>query len=303
MKLLLTGAFNYSKEQLDQIKSLGCEILFIDDERVSLKVDVTEVDAVVCNCLFLYQDITDFNNLQLIQLTSAGLDRVPLDYIKEKGIRLFNAGDAYSIPMAEWAVLKILEIYKKSRYFYKAQDQHRWEKKRDLLELTARKAAIIGLGQVGGAIASRLKSFRVTITAIDIQKVESEFIDRYCTIEELDEVLGTSDIVILALPLNTETRHLIDAGRIKLMQDHSVLVNLSRGGLIDEAALVAALQAGKFRGVALDVFEEEPLPPESPLWDLERVIITPHNSYMSDRVHERLFGLIINNLKKFKPRQ
>src|SRR5690606_16220867 len=118
MKLLLTGAFKYSEEQLDSLKSLGYEILFIQDERVPLEVDVSDVDAVVCNGLFLYNDIKKFKNLKFIQLTSAGLDRVPLDYIKDQGIKIFNARGVYSVPMAEWVVLKILEIYKKSRKFY-----------------------------------------------------------------------------------------------------------------------------------------------------------------------------------------
>ena len=296
MKLLLTGAFKYSKAQLDTIRALGFEVICLEQESSPLQVDVTEVEAVVCNSLFFHQGIRQFKNLKFIQLLSAGLDRVPLEYIEQKGIRLYNAGDVYSIPMAEWAVLKILEIYKDSRHFYRAQNERRWEKKRDLLELAGKKAAIIGLGNVGQATAKRLKAFGVEITGIDIRKVESEFTDHNFMIDRLDEALKQSDIIILTLPLNEETRHLINADRLKFMDDKSVLVNLSRGGIIDEAALVSALQNGKFRGIALDVFEEEPLPPDNPLWGFDRVIITPHNSYVSDKVQERLFKLILDNL-------
>ncbi len=296
MKLLLTGAFKYSKAQLDTIRALGFEVICLEQESSPLQVDVTEVEAVVCNSLFFHQGIRQFKNLKFIQLLSAGLDRVPLEYIEQKGIRLYNAGDVYSIPMAEWAVLKILETYKDSRHFYRAQNERRWEKKRDLLELAGKKAAIIGLGNVGQATAKRLKAFGVEITGIDIRKVESEFTDHNVMIDKLAEVLKLSDIIILTLPLNEETRHLINADRLKFMDDKSVLVNLSRGGIIDEAALVSALQNGKFRGIALDVFEEEPLPPDNPLWGFDRVIITPHNSYVSDKVQERLFKLILDNL-------
>ena len=298
MKLLLTGAFPYSEAQIDQIKALGFEVFYVKDERKPLPVEVSAIEAVVCNNLFLHHDIAEFKNLKLVQLLSAGLDRVPLDYINDHNIKLFNAGDVYSFPMAEWAVLKILEIYKKSRFFYRNQEKRLWQKNRDIEELTGKKVGIIGLGNIGKAIAKRLKPFGVEITAVDIRQVEAEPVGRFRMIDELDQVLKASDIIILTLPLTEKTRHMISAERLKLMPDHSVLVNLSRGAIIDEAALIEALQAGKFRGVALDVFEEEPLPGGSPLWGFDNVIITPHNSFISDRVNERLFALVLTNLAR-----
>ena len=297
MKLLLTGAFKYSQEQLNMMHSLGYEVTFVQDERVPLDIDVSEFEAVVCNSIFLYNDITKFKNLKFIQLTSAGLDRVPLDYIKERGIKLFNAKGVYSIPMAEWVVLKILEIYKKSRKFYDNQAEHKWDKQRDLLELTDKTASIIGFGSVGYEVAKRLKAFDVKVIGVGRRKIESDLLDEYYLIEDIDQVLNKSDIVILTLPLTEETRHLIDRDKIKNMKDNSVLVNVSRGGVIDEAALIEAIQCGKFLGVALDVFEEEPISKDDLLWDLENVIITPHNSFISDKVSDRLFECIEANLR------
>lgn len=289
MKLLLTGAFKYSGEQLDRIYSLGYEILFIQDERVPLEVDVSDVDAVVCNGLFLYNDIKKFEKLKFIQLTSAGLDRVPLDYIKENKIKLFNAKGVYSIPMAEWVVLKILEIYKKSRAFYEAQRERKWDKQREIFELTNKTAAIIGFGDVGSEIAKRLKAFDVKIVGVGRREIESRFLDEFYLIDQLDEVLNKSDIVVLSLPLTKQTSRLIDGKRIKLIKDNSVLINVSRGGVLDESEIIKALNVGKFTGIALDVFEEEPLNTKSPLWDFDRVIVTPHNSFVSDKINERIF--------------
>ena len=289
MKLLLTGAFKYSQEQLNMIQSLGYEVTFVQDERVPLDIDVSEFEAVVCNSLFLYNDITRFKKLEFIQLTSAGLDRVPLDYLKEKGIKLFNAKGVYSIPMAEWVVLKILEIYKKSRVFYKNQELHKWEKQRDLLELTDKTAAIIGYGSVGTEIAKRLKAFGANVISVDRQVKEDDYVDESILIDDLDAALEKSDVIILTLPLTAETKHLINEEKIKVMKDNAVLINVSRGGIIDETALIESLKEDKFLGVALDVFEEEPLN-ESPLWDFENVIITPHNSFVSDKVNERLLN-------------
>lgn len=294
-KLLLTGAFKYNQEQLSNLEHLGYEIVFVQDERKTLNIDVSDIDAVVCNSLFLYNDIKEFKNLRTIQLTSAGLDRVPLDYINEKGIQLFNASGVYSIPMAEWAILKILEIYKKSRIFYKNQEQHKWEKQRDLLELTDKTAAIIGYGNVGTEIAKRLKAFGTNVISVDRRIKEDEYANESVLIDNLDVALVKSDIIILTLPLTDETKHLINEEKIKVMKDNAVLINVSRGGIIDEIALIESLNKDKFLGLALDVFEEEPLN-ASPLWDCENVIITPHNSFVSDKVNERLFELMIKNL-------
>lgn len=295
-KLLLTGAFKYSREQLSNLEPLGYEIVFVQDERKALNIDVSDIDSVVCNSLFVYNDIKEFKKLRTIQLTSAGLDRVPLDYINEKGIQLFNARGVYSIPMAEWAILKILEIYKKSRVFYKNQEQHKWEKQRDILELTDKTAVIIGYGNVGKEIAKRLKAFGVNVISVDRQVKEDDYVNESILIDDLDAALNKSDIIILTLPLTDETRHLINKEKIKVMKDNAALINVSRGGIIDETALIESLIEDKFLRVALDVFEEEPLN-ESPLWDLEQVIITPHNSFVSDKVNERLFELMIENLR------
>jgi phosphoglycerate dehydrogenase-like enzyme len=296
MKLLLTGALKHTKEQLVELESLGFEIIFVQDEKDPLNIDVSDIDVVICNGLFLYNDITKFKNLKLIQLTSAGMDRVPLDYIKKNGIQIFNTRGVYSIPMSEWVVLKILEIYKKSKQFYKNQQQQKWEKQRDLLELTNKNAAIIGFGSIGIEIAKRLKPFEVKIISVDIKNIKSEFVDEFFFIDDIDEVLRKSDIIVLTLPLTKETKYLVDKEKINQMKEGSVFVNVSRGAVIDEKALVKAIRKGKFLGVALDVFEEEPLNKNNPLWEFDRVIITPHNAFVSDMVNERLFELIIQNL-------
>ena len=303
MKLLLTGAFNYTEQQIKRIKDIGFEIVFVQDERKPLNIDVSDIDGVVCNSLFLHNDIKLFDKLKFIQLTSAGLDRVPLDYIENNGIKLYNAKDVYSIPMAEWVILKILEIYKKSSQFYKAQSQQKWEKQRNLLELTDKTAAIIGFGSVGLEVAKRLKGFGVNLIGVGRREITSKYIDEYYKIEKIEEVLKKSDIVILTVPHTKETTDLIDAKKLDYMKDDSILINVSRGGVLNQDELIQSLNNHKFLGVALDVFIEEPLSEESELWAFERVIVTPHNSFVSDKVNERLFEMLFQNLSThFIPR-
>src|SRR5690554_1808258 len=269
MKLLLTGAFQYTEEQISQIKSLGYEIIYVQDERKKLDIDVSDIEAVVCNGLFLYNDIKEFKNLKFIQLTSAGYDRVPMDYIQERGIQIFNAKGVYSVPMAEWVILKILEIYKKSRKFYELQKEHKWEKQRDLQELSGKTAAIIGFGDVGSEVAKRLKAFDVHVIGVGRRIMDSEWLDEYHLINNLDKILPNCDILILTLPLTDETFNLINEERINLMKQNCVLINVARGAIIEKKALLNAIY--KFLGVALDVFENEPLENNDILWGLENI--------------------------------
>lgn len=299
MKLLLTGALNYTEKQLVELQELGYDITFIQDEREEVSFDVSEFEVVVCNNLFLYNDISKFNKLKAVQLTSAGVDRVPLNYIKENKIQLYNAKNVYSVPMAEWVVLKILEIYKKSKIFWQYQKNHIWKKERDLFELTNKNIGIIGFGDVGIEVSKRLKAFGTNITAINRSKVDSKYIDKYVPLRELDNVLPEMDIIILTVASTPETKHLINKKQLNLIHHNAVLINVARGDLINQEELINSLDKNKFLGVALDVFEEEPLI-ESSLWDYDNVHITPHNSFVSETNNDNLYNVIFNNLKTIK---
>lgn len=298
MKTLITGALKINKDQISELEKLGLEIIYVKDETKKIEIDVKDIEFVICNSLFLNNDIKEFTKLKYIQVTSAGLDRLPLEYIKQKGIKLFNARGVYSIPMAEWTILKILEIYKNSKLFYKNQESKIWEKDRNLLELNGKKVAILGYGSVGQEIAKRLKAFETIITAVDIKPVKDDNIDNYYNVLDIDKILTTEDIIIITLPLTAETRGLIDFNKINLMKKDAILINISRGNIIKEKDLVRALKDKKILGAVLDVFENEPLNTESELWNLDNAIITPHNSFVSNQNAKRLYELILKNIKK-----
>ncbi len=302
MELLLTGAFAYNEKQLSNIKSLGFNITFIKDERVPLDIDLSIFDAVVCNSLFKTNDIQNFINLKYIQLTSAGLDRVPLDYINDNNIDLYNARGVYSAPIAEWVILKILEFYKNTKFFINNQANKEWVKDRNILELSNKNALIIGYGSIGEAIAKRLSAFDVVVNCADIINVESDYIDKQFSIDEIDKALEISDIIILTLPLTEDTRYLIDKKKFDIMKDSAVLVNVSRGEIINERDMINALINKDISCAILDVFENEPLESNSELWNIDNVIITPHNSFVGEFNNDRMYDLIYNNLKKLSVR-
>ena len=299
MKLLLTGAFGYTEEQIEYIKSLGYEVTFVQDERVPIEFDVSDIEAVVCNGLFLYTPIEKFKSLNFIQLTSAGLDRVPLDYIKEHNIKIANARGVYSAPMAEFALCGVLQLYKQSRFFYKNQKQHRWEKHRGLLELTDKNVLIVGAGSIGSEVAKRFRAFDANVIGVDLFPSDNPNFKEIHPIDELDNLLKTADIVVLTLPLTSDNEGFFNNEKFCLMKDSSVFVNIARGKLVNQNHLISALEQCKIAGAVLDVFEEEPLDESSKLWDFDNVIITPHNSFVGENNNKRMFDIIISNLENF----
>lgn len=300
MKLLLTGAFNYTDEQIEYIKSIGYDVIFIQDERIPIDFDVSNVEAVVCNGLFLYNPIEKFTNLKYIQLTSAGLDRVPLDYIKKNDIELHNASGVYSVPMAEFAVCSILQICKNSYFFYKNKENKIWEKCRNLQELINKKVCIIGAGNIGTEIAKRLRAFVSNIVGIDPITDKKEFYDNVFPLEKLNDQLRDSDIVILTMPLTRDNISFFNKDKFELMKKTSIFVNISRGMLVNEKDLIDTLKKRKIYGAVLDVFENEPLYQDSELWNLDNVIITPHNAFIGENNQKRMFKVIVDNLRNRK---
>ena len=293
MNVLVTGAFQLNSEELAILEAAGHKVFTRPDERSPVE-QPERYEAVVCNGLFLYNPIESFNSLRLIQLTSAGLDRVPLDYIRAHGIELHNAAGVYSVPMAEFAVCGILQMYKQSRFFAENQAQHKWEKHRGLLELSGKRVCILGCGDVGREIAKRLKAFGCRITGVNrAVRVLPDF-DEILPLDKLPDAAAVCNILICCIALTPETHGIVSKEIFDRLPAGAIFVNVARGALADEAALTAWLQSDGH--AVLDVFEEEPLPENSPLWDMQNVILTPHNSFVGDGNRVRLWETIKENL-------
>lgn len=294
MNVLVTGAFQLNSEELAALEAAGHKVFLHPDERASVE-QPERYEAVVCNGLFLYNPIECFTNLRLIQLTSAGLDRVPLDYIRAHGIELHNAAGVYSVPMAEFAVCGILQLYKQSRFFTANKAQHKWEKHRGLLELSDKRVCILGCGGVGREIAKRLRAFGCHITGVNRTARALPDFDEILPLDKFPDAAAVCDILICCIALTPETRGIVRKEVFDRLPADVIFVNIARGALADEAALTAWLQSGGH--AVLDVFEEEPLPEFSPLWDMENVILTPHNSFVGEGNRARLWETIKENLK------
>ena len=298
MKLLVTGAWQSAAKHLDALRAMGHEVVFQQQEREALVCDPAGIEGVICNGLFLHHPLSAFPSLRYLQLTSAGFDRVPMDEVRARGIEIRNARGVYSVPMAEHALWGVLTLYRQGMSFLRAQESGLWEKRRGLTELAGKTVCILGCGSVGTACAERFRAMDCRVLGVNRTVRANPAFDAVLPMEKLDAALGEADVVILTLPLTDATRGLLDAERFAAMKDGAVFVNIARGAIVDEPALLDALQT-RLRGAALDVFTAEPLPPESPFWTCGNVLLTPHNSFVGDGSEARLEKLIFENLRAY----
>ena len=298
MNILITGAWQEAEKSINAIENMGHKVVFLQYEKDNLTCDYEWVEGVICNGLFLYHPIEKFINLKYIQLTSAGYDRVPMEYINEHNININNARGVYSIPMAEFAIAGVLQLYKHMDRFAENQKDALWNKERNLSELFGKTVCIVGCGNVGTECAKRFKAFGCKVVGVDIVTREDKNYGKIELIDNIDEVLVYSDIVVLTLPLTEHTFHIINKNRFEKIKRESVLVNIARGAVVDTAAMIEALDNKKLGGAVLDVFEEEPLDEKNRLWSMKNVIVTPHNSFVGDGNGERLSNVIIDSLKR-----
>jgi phosphoglycerate dehydrogenase-like enzyme len=237
-------------------------------------------------------------NLKWIQGTSAGIggvmQRTGLD---QTSIITTTAGGIHAVPLAEFALMGALHFVKGLPFLNARKSEHHWERytTRDLRGL---QALVVGLGGIGREIVRVFDAMGVEVTGLGRTGRQYDIVGLRRVIDrsQLDDVLADVDILILSAPLTTETQGLIGAHQLGLLGTDSVVINVARGPLIDEGALIRALRAGAIGGACLDVFEHEPLPAESPLWELDNVIISPHSASTVRTENRDLVELFLENL-------
>ncbi len=220
-------------------------------------------------------------NLKLVQLLSAGYDRCDIEAARRAGVPICNNGGANSTAVSEHAILLMLAISRRIVWQHENVAAGRWrgnnQEEIKLYELRGRKLGIIGLGTIGKKTARLAKAFGMDVQYYDTTRLTEDEADALGVRFALfDEVLRTSDLVSLHVPLTPETRHMIGAAEFKRMKPTAYLINTCRGPVVDEPAMIEALSNGTIAGAGLDVFDQEPPPPNNPLFGLKNVILTAH---------------------------
>ena len=219
-------------------------------------------------------------NARLVQLLAAGYDRMNLRLMAALEVPCANNGGANSIAVADHAVLLMLTLYKQQMHTDPATREGRWNAPitgTNTFEMADKLVGVLGLGNIGRQVARRVQGFDARVQYFDAYPLtEEEERELGVTRVSLDELFRTSDILTCHTPLMPDTHHIVNSERLGLMKQTAVLINTSRGPVVDEAALIEALQEGRIAGAGLDVFEQEPVDPDNPLLKMDNVVVTPH---------------------------
>ncbi|HET9995481.1 MAG TPA: D-2-hydroxyacid dehydrogenase [Candidatus Acidoferrum sp.] len=252
------------------------------------------------------KQLRDAKKLKWIHSTAAGVAQLMYPELRESGLLVTNPSGIFSVPMGEHTMGLLVALARNFPDSVRQQDAKRWaqqeiwDKPQHLTELNGQVLLIVGYGSIGREVAKRAKAFDMRVWGVTRSgEGEREYAEKIFAVARLHEALPQADYVLIAAPETVETKHLIGAAEIGKMKRGARLINVGRGSLLDEAALIRALESGGLGGAALDVAETEPLPEESPLWTTPNLMITPHTSGVSDRLWERQTGILMELLERW----
>ena len=298
-KIVVWSAFSTSPESV-AARFPDDRVLGIADEKGLSAAADAEVAFSGNNPRRVRQLLDATPNLRWYHTVSAGVENMPLPELAQRGIVLTNNSGSYDIQIAEHLMAF---VFAASRQLHRYRDQQRATEWKEQTHQELRDATIVvfGMGSIGGEIARLASAIGMRVVGVRRKAAApGAGIDRVVAADRLADVVGEADYLAIAAPLTSATRGAISREVISRMKPTAWIMNIARGAIVDEPAMIEALQAKRIGGAALDVFETEPLPPESPLWKLENVIITPHHSGSSPHAGERTLALFAENLRRYK---
>lgn len=293
------------EKALEKLRSAGFEIVYEEYPSENRLIElIKDVEAVIVRSKprVTRRVIEAAEKLKVIARAGVGLDNIDLDAAGEKGIKVFNAPAAPTQSVAELVIGLMLAVLRKIAFADRKMREGVWAKKQCLgHELRGKILGVIGMGRIGTAVARIAHyGFGMKIIYYDVRRCPKE-IEKELGTEcvDLDTLMKTADIVTIHVPLLPTTKHLINEEKLRLMKKSAILINTARGGVVDTNALIKALKEGWIAGAGLDVFEEEPLPPDHPLTKLDNVVLTPHIGANTVEAQERAGMEVVEKIIEF----
>ncbi len=246
------------------------------------------------------ENLNRFPKLRWIQMLSVGLEDLPFEAIKEREIHVTYVRGIHAIPMSEFVIGGMLHFEKHFHRYIQLQRKQIWDRDHLVGELNGRSLLIYGTGAIGVELARKAQFFNMTVHGVNTLGKPVTSFDEVFTVEESFNRIGGYDYIAIILPLTPKTKGMFSEETLSQLKKEAVLINVGRGGLMDEEALYNILKEKKIKGAILDVFVNEPLPKGHPFWELENVVITPHMSAKSNRYLDRCMEIFVENYEKFK---
>ena len=294
-----SGDFYLDDNHVEQLKEQFPQVKFVAMNKEEL-VSEDLADAVVYVGWPSDEELQAMPLLQWVQLPSAGADNYVNRPTMKESVVVTNASGVFGVPGAEHALALMLAFTRQLPVHFRQQSERIWKRNPYCLEIQDSTVVVVGLGDIGTEVARKAKGLGAYVIAVKRSAGERPpFVDELCKITDLDSALAKADFIVLALPSTDETNGIINADRIKLMKKGAVFVNVGRGTVVDELALIEALQSGHLEGAGLDVTEVEPLPDTSPLWSMPNVIITSHAVGVTPKKSARRTALLTTNIERF----
>ena len=240
------------------------------------------------------------SKLRWLQTWSAGVNNLPLQDLESKNVLLTSANGVHAYPISETIFALMLGLTRKIHAYVRNQASKKWHHSDLKLEIHEKTIGIIGVGEIGTETAKLAKAFGMKVLGMRYSGKPEQYVDEMYTPDQLHTILPQCDYVVITLPLTKDTHQMFGDEQFKLMKPSSFLINIGRGEIVVEEELINALREQEIAGAGLDVFEKEPLAEDSPLWDLENVIITPHTSGSTENYNKRVLeNILIPNLKSY----
>jgi len=297
MKIL--SQVDLSNEEVQRLKSVVSDLDVVvapgEEQEIKEVVDADIFFGRIPRSVFIAG-----KKLKWVQVFGAGVETQFFSEMTQSDVILCNTSGAYNQTMADQAFALILGISRGVAMFERNRPKKIWGRTGMLRQLGGQTLGIIGLGNIGSEIARRGKAFGMKVIAADVRDMACpDFVDQLCNLNNLDDVLKNADYMVLIVPLTDKTKGMIGAKEFSKMKPTAYFINVARGPLVDESALINALKTGVIAGAGLDVFAVEPLPQDSELWDMENVVMTPHIGGLSPETRSVSFEIFFDNFKKF----
>lgn len=313
----------FTKDLVEKVRQVSHRLeVTVDREAAPGRAFPVPTGAEILYVSYMLPDPSEVSNVKWVQTHSAGVDRhMEHAVFKDKNIVFTSTSGIHGVPMAEYAVGQMLHHSKQMPTTLRNQADMLWPANRERwniyggAELRGQTLGIIGYGSIGREIARLANALGMTVLALkrDLQNLafstyvldngtgdpDGDIPERFYPPEALHSFLNMCDFVVVAVPLNEDTYHLIDEAAFEAMKPSACFINIARGAIVDEPALVDALDHGEIASASLDVFEDEPLSSDNPLWEMPNVVVTPHISGLSNRYDERAIDLFCENVRRY----